>query len=148
MATDSIFGDLDVASASDDPFTVKPGVYAAVVSEVKVGETRDKSKVGMTIKYTITEEDSTENGKSVQEWKEIPRKQADGKLDANGERSLSFLKSRLLSLGIPEERMNSVQPDDLQSKTVYITVKKKDDYTNVTKVVLNEGTAAGGFTGF
>jgi len=44
--------------------------------------------------------------------------------------------------------MNSVQPDDLQSKTVYITVKKKDDYTNVTKVVLNEGTAAGGFTGF
>lgn len=138
----SIFGDLDIASASDDPFSVAPGTYEAVVSDVEVKDNKDKTLKGLWITYTITGE--TENGKNVSEWKTIPAPADPKNPSAEDKRSMSFLKMRLSSLGIPESRMNSVQPEDLIGTEVAITVKKNGEYTNVTKVEALTALSVGG----
>lgn len=128
----SIFGDLDIANAEDDPFSIPPGTYEATVSDVEVKDNKDKTLKGLWITYTVIGE--TENGKKVSEWKTIPAPADPKNPSAEDKRSMSFLKMRLSSLGIPESRMNSVQPEDLIGTDVAITVKKNGEYTNVTKV--------------
>jgi hypothetical protein len=49
-------------------------------------------------------------------------------------RSMSFLKQRLLDLGVPSERINEVKPDDLIGSKVIVAVKNKNGYTNVVKL--------------
>lgn len=141
----SIFGDLDIASASDDPFKVPPNVYNAVVSEVKVGETKDKSKTGMTLIYTISDPGGEHDKKQVREWKHIPTPADPKNLSGEDKRAMSFLKARLLDLGIPEERVNSVTPEDLIGKEVTIDVREgKNDFTNVNSVTLLQDTTPSG----
>jgi hypothetical protein len=142
MSETSIFGDLDIESAADDPFKVPPSVYNCIVEKVEVGPTKDKSKVGMTIIYKITEGD--EAGKSVREWKQIPTPADPKNLSPDDKRAMSFLKARMLDLGIPETKINSVKPEDLIAKEVTITVKDgKNDFTNVTKVTLLQNVSGG-----
>lgn len=138
-----IFGDLDVASAADDPFKLPPNVYEATVTDVKVGDTQDGSKTGMTITYTVSTDDE-HDGKSVREWKQIPRP-ADPKNPAvEDKKAMSWLKARLLDLGIPESRINSVTPDDLIGKEVTITVAegKNPSFMNVNRVTLRQDVSA------
>lgn len=137
-----LFGDLDVESAADDPFEVPPNVYNAVITEVKVGLTKDQSKMGMTIIYKIISDDE-HAGKQIREWKHIPQPADPKNLSADDKRSMSFLKSRLLDLGVPESKINSVEPDDLVGKEVTVSVKKGDkDFINVTKVTLLQNVPA------
>ncbi len=142
-----LFGELDVQSAADDPFKVPANVYEATVTDVEVKPTQDNSKVGMTIIYTVTA-DSAEGehvGKTVREWKQIPQPADPKKLSADDKRAMSFLKSRLLDLGIPENRINTVEPGDLIGKDVTIQVKEgKNDFMNVAKVTLKQNVAAAG----
>ena len=53
---------------------------------------------------------------------------------------MSFLKMRLKSLGVPETRMNTLQPEDLVGTDVVITVKKNGESTNITKVEIYTGS--------
>jgi hypothetical protein len=137
----SLFGELDVASAEDDPFKVPPNVYDAVLSDIKVGPTNDNSKTGMTLIFTI--ESGPQKGKTVREWKHLPTP-ADPKAPSDEDkRAMSFLKARMMDLGIPESRVNSVGRDDLIAKEVKITVKEgKGGFMNVSKVVLRQDNAA------
>lgn len=138
-----LFGDLDVESAADDPFKVEPGVYEATVTDVAVGPTKDGSKTGMTIIFTISPTDEDNAGKTVREWKQIPMPADPKKLSADDKRAMSFLKSRLLDLGIPETRVNDVLPEDLIGKEVTITVKQgKNDFMNVSRVTLLQDTSS------
>jgi hypothetical protein len=140
-----IFGELDVASAADDPFKVPANVYEATVTDVTVGPTKDGSKVGMTLIYTVTEDsaDGEHVGKTVREWKAIPQPADPKKLSADDKRAMSFLKARLLDLGVPEDKVNVVEPADLIGKDVTIQVKEgKNDFMNVTKVTLKQNAPA------
>jgi hypothetical protein len=142
-----IFGELDVASAADDPFKVPANVYEASVTDVTVGPTKDGSKVGMTLIYTITEDsaDGEHVGKTVREWKEIPQPANPKVLSADDKKAMSWLKARLLSLGVPENRVNTVEPSDLIGKDVTIVVKEgKGDFMNVNKVTLKQNVAPAG----
>lgn len=130
-----LFGDLDIAAAADNPFAVDPGTYPATVSDVVVKESKDKTKTGLNFTYTITGEGPMV-GRNVSEWKTLPTPANPKNPTAEEAQALSFLKMRLASLGIPEARMNSIVPEDLVGIDVVITVKQKDEYTNVTKVVL------------
>ena len=47
-ATQSIWGDLDVESAADDPFAVPNNTYRAILTDAKVGPTKAGDKVGLT----------------------------------------------------------------------------------------------------
>lgn len=136
----SLFSGLDVASAADNPFEVEPGTYRAVVSKVTTDKTKQGDKFGMLIEYTIDDENAgPSNGNSVSEWKRIPHNEDAVPLNEGEKaRALSFLKQRLMNLGIPEARMNDVTPDDLMGIRVVISVKKNGEYTNVAKVDLDQ----------
>lgn len=133
-----IFDGLDVASAEDNPFDVVDGTYKCFVQNVKVGPTAKGDKKGMTIVYQIDDPDSPMNSRQITEWQEIP-----GENTQNKERTLSFLKARLKSLGVPESRMNDIETDDLMNVECVVSVAKRGEYTNVTRVSLPNQASAG-----
>lgn len=128
-----LFGDLDVKSAEDNPWFVPSNTYKADVFSVEVKD--GKNGKGLSIVYKISEGDH--KGKTVSEWKNIPSKaEADTE---EGKKAASYLKMRLASLGVPEARMNDVEPDDLTGTAVIVTVKVNGEYSNVNKVELPDG---------
>lgn len=139
----SLFGDLDIASAADDPFNIDEGMYRGVVTAAQVKKSNDGTKKGFVLTYTVTDEESPMVGRKIDEWKNLPQPEDPDTLTPDEERDRSFLKMRLRSLGVEEEEMNTVGPDDLIGKDVVFTVKKKGDYTNVVKVELDSGDTAG-----
>lgn len=149
--SDNIFGDLDIASAADDPFAVADGTYEATLTKSSV-EKSTKGGKGLTFEYTIHDaDDEAMNGRKISEWKTIPSTNDDGSFEDpdTAPTFLSFIKQRLKSLGVPDNEMNTVQPSELIGLEVIVTVatktSKKDgqDYQNVTKLRLasDEGDA-------
>lgn len=128
-----LFGDLDIQSAADNPFAVPANTYECTVTGVKVGPTKDESKVGMTLTYTI--QSGEYEGDDITEWKEIPQPADPHNLTPQERKSNSWLKQRLLSLGVPEDRVNDVEEDDLVGVDCVVTVAEgKNGYMNVTRV--------------
>jgi hypothetical protein len=129
-----LFGDLDVASAADNPFEIPANTYECTLTDVSVGPTKAGDKVGMTLKYTI-QGDGDYADMDITEWKEIPQPADPQNLTAEEKRANSWLKQRLLSLGVPETRVNSVEVDDLLGTDLTVTIAEgKKGYMNVTKV--------------
>lgn len=141
-----LFGDLDVASAADNPWDVDDGTYEVTVTSAKVGPTKDGKKKGLTLEYTITTEGKMK-GRKVQEWKEIPQPADPQNLTPEEDKQASFLKMRLSTLGIPEKQMNTIDTDDLVAIDAVITVQNKDGYTNVKKLVLAADAPASSSSG-
>lgn len=137
----SLFGDLDIAAAADDPFNIDEGVYEGTISAVTKKESNDKTKKGLVITYTVTDEESPMIGRKIDEWKNLPQPADPHNMTPEEERDVSFLKMRLKSLGVAEEDMNTVEPEDLIGTDVVFTVKKKGEYTNVVKVELPSGSS-------
>lgn len=125
----SLFGDLDFDKASDDPFAVPDNSYVCYLTSVKVGPTKAGDKVGMTLTYTIDE--GPHSGKQITEWKNIPQPVNPKSPSDDDLRAMSFIKQRLIGLGVPAERISEVQPDDLVGIKCVVAVKNKDGYTNV-----------------
>ena len=138
----SLFGELDVQSAADDPFGKVPdAMYACTLESAKVVESKDKFeregvlKKGLSLLYTITE--GEEMGEQISEYKAIPQPEDPSDVSSwtkEEKRAASFLKQRLLSLDVPEDRVNSVEPSDLEGIECYVTVKTNGQYQNVTEV--------------
>lgn len=144
-----LFGDLDVASANDNPWFVPANTYEADVYKVEVKSDKNGNK-GLSIIYKISS--GEHKGKTVSEWKAIPSPADPKHLTEEEQKATDYLKMRMLSLGIPEERMNTAEPNDLQGLPVLVKVTVNDEYTNVNKVELRTaGTGASEpqvFTGF
>ena len=132
-----IFGDLDVQAAEDDPFFVPANTYVCTLYKAEVK--RDKNdNLGMSLIYKIAE--GEHKNKTVSEWKKIPQPADPKNLTEEEQRDASYLKMRLKSLGVPENRMNDVNIDDLLGLDVIVTVVQNGEYTNVKKVELYEGS--------
>lgn len=141
----SLFGELDVdiAAADDNPFEVPAGIYSGFVSDVEVKESQ-KGNQGLMITYTVGPDDAEYAGRTIGEWKNLP---VPG--DAKAAQAASFLKLRLLSLGVPEDKINSIEADDLIGTAVVFTVADgKDGYKNIRKVTLDEGSPVDDVTSF
>lgn len=142
----NLFAELDIESAADDPFATPLGTFGCVVKECKLSVSDSKYvKVngeddvnrplrGLSIIYQIND-GSDDDGGTISEYKSIPY----GNTTEEDKRSLSFLKQRLLSLGVPPERVNSVQPQELEGTDCFVTTKKNKEYTNVTNVKVDNG---------
>lgn len=142
--SDNIFGDLDIASAADDPFAVTDGTYEALLTKSSVEKSLAKGTRGLTFEYTIHDADDEEmNGRKISEWLTIPTED-----DENKSTFMSFIKRRLKSLGVPEDEMNTVQTSELIGIEVVVSVATKTgkdgvDRQNITKLRLandEEGT--------
>ncbi len=127
MSENSLFGDLDLDNAPDDPFLIPDATYRAFLTDVKKGPTKkNPHKLYVNFKYKISEGDY--EGQEVGEWKSANA--------SDDTRTKSFLKQRLISLGVPADRLGVVEPADLIGKEVYVTVKNREGYANVNKVTL------------
>ena len=131
-----IFGDLDVASAADNPWLVPANTYEMTVYTAEVK--RDKNEaLGLELVYKISS--GEHEGKTVREWKIIPEPADPKNLTAEENKAASYLKMRLLSLGIPESRMNAMNVNDILGTEVVVKVTVNGEYTNVARVELREG---------
>ena len=142
-----IFGDLDVASAEDNPWAIPANSYECTVYTVEVK--RDKNEVlGMEFIYKISS--GEHEGKTCREWKVIPVPDDPKNLTADEKKAASYLKMRLKSLGVPETRMNNINVNDLLGLDVVVKVVVNGEYTNVQRVELAGDAPAEtpAFTGF
>jgi hypothetical protein len=142
---------VDWDKVSSNPNTVSDGTHHAFVFDAKVVDltAKDKGK-SLVITYKNAPDDS-EPGKQKDEWRGLPVVTADGKFasdkDAN---NASWLKQRLLSLGVPESKIGDLDPGDLVGTEVYVTYKTKGEWQNVVNVKLasdsenGDATAAAG----
>jgi len=138
-----LFGDLDIASAKEVSFTIPADTYEAIVSNFEVKPTKDGTKTGMNITYTVTQ-DGRFRGRTVTEWQRVPAKEdTDIQTPEQKEQAMGYIKKRLLSLGVPEDHINDVTPDEIIGTNVYMSVKVKpsnkpggEDQNQVTKVVV------------
>ena len=134
----SLFGDLDIASAVSDPFNITDeGIYKGAISDVSLVEGENKDGVpykAVVIKLTA------EDGRSYQDWLRFPMPQDS---DAVVSMKKTFIKAFYQGLEIPEDRMNSVTPEDIKGMDVVFTLKKnKKGYMNCT-VQVPRGTPVG-----
>lgn len=155
----SLFGELDIANAKDNPFFKPDGAYECEISKAEVKTSKNNNK-GFTLDYLIV--DGPKKGKKIQEWKPIPmpwelkgyhseEAMKSGHFDTdydsdqikeNAERNMFFLKTRLKNFGIPVEEMNSVTPEQLLNDVprLTVTIKNVGDQERITNVKISEGT--------
>lgn len=156
----SLFGELDVASANDNPFFKEDGPYTCVVSGAEIKTAKKTGDKGLAIKYTIV--DGPKKGQFINEWKPIPMPWNlngyeseenmknttgyDDEIAGNAQRSLSFLKSRLKDFGFPPEKMNNLDAKDiLNLPQLVVTIKNENGRENVKGVELaNQNVASSG----
>lgn len=140
-----LFDELDVAGAEDDPWAIPDNTYACVVTGAVAKKDRNDN-MGTTFRYKITDGDLT--GREISEYKRTPHKEdaepLEGKARAD---AISYIKQRLGQLGIPEERMNDVDEDDLVGIECYVTVKNNKGYVNVRNVSLTTNEVAASSNG-
>ena len=137
---DNIFADLDLENAADDPFAISPGTYQATLTDIsrrekKENDQGDEVPAKIIFEYIIDEDDeeSESAGMPIQEWFTVPERDD---VSATAKRQLSFLKRRMLSLGVRPEMMNTTRPEELVDTQVILKVKRNGVYTNVSSVSL------------
>lgn len=129
-----LFDELDVAGAADNPFAIPDDTYECVVSDV-VTKKNQKGNMGMTVTYTIS--DGQYKGRKITEYRRYPHKDdADVLNEADAANARSYIKRTLARLGIPEDRMNSVDKSDLIGIQCYVSTQQNGDFTNVRDVNL------------
>lgn len=116
---------------------IPAGTYEAMVSAIEVEEKPEAKRPGkyLVFSYTVTEE-GPYKGMTQKEWKHTIQGRA--KDDADRQ-DLAYLKQRLANLGVPEERMNSVEVDDIVGTEIAMTLvdqKNNPQYRNVSRISL------------
>lgn len=149
----SLFGDLDVESAEDNPWFKPDGPYECYLHSVKVGPTKGGDKMGMMLEYKIAS--GSKAGRLISEWKWVPTTNqiqgykslhpVDGQVkdDEFGEKAaqaVSYLKARMKDFGIPSDRINKMEAEDLLALELHLTVtiQNKNGSENVRAVALYE----------
>lgn len=140
-----LFDELDVAGAADNPFAIPDDTYEAVVSDVIVKKNEEKGTTGMTVKYKVTAGEYV--GREVTEYRRIPKKDDKTPLDeAGAAQARSYLKRTLSRLGIPEDRMNTADRNDLVGIQCYVSTTMNGDFINVRDVTLQRPANVGSAT--
>lgn len=130
--SDNLFANLDFDSVPDDPFYIPDNSYLCYVTGVKTGPTKAGDKVGLTITYKIAE--GAHEGSEVTEWKQIPQPSNPAHMTSDEARAATWLKQRLLSLGVPKDRLTSFDPDDIVGVKCVVKVVNRGEYRNVQRV--------------
>lgn len=146
MDLGGLFGDLDIANVSDNPFEVAPGTYRATCTEALVKKNEETDALSLVIKWTIDEVDSEYHGMPVTEYFGLPpRGVLYEDLDAKQKRALKFFKRRLREgFDLSESEMQSLKPSELMGRDAYITVKLtegEDKKTGEARTYMNIQTA-------
>lgn len=136
---DAVFGDMGLSDAPDDPNSTPDGMYKAVVHEIKMfkhnGREAGKDRFCIITYRIIDPEYPALKDNTIDEWKSANK--------GDSSKQKAFLKSRFLGLGVSKEDVDAgrINFRSLVGLPVNITVKNKDGFTNVNKVVRTDGDA-------
>lgn len=150
----SLFGELDINSASDNPFFKPDGTYRCVIGLAEVRKSK-KGNIGFWLEYVIKAGEPKE-GKKITEWKTVPmpwelkgyktkeameaNSEADPQVAEDAAKNLSFLKVRLKEFGFEGEEMNNVtQEDFMKLGDINVTIKNINDQERVMSTALADG---------
>lgn len=141
-----LFGDLDIANVSDNPFEVAPGTYRATCTDAHVKKSEETDALSLVIKWTIDDPENEFHGIPVSEYFAIPPRGVDYEdLTPKQKMSLKFFKRRLREgFDLSESEMQSVKPSELVGREAYITVKHtegEDKKTGEARTYMNIQTA-------
>jgi len=156
----SLFGELDIAGANANPFFLPDDTYKCKIIEAVKRIAKSSGNPGLALTYQVIE--GPKKGRKIKEWKTVPhsyelegykseedlkkKRGLDEEVKEKAEQQISFLKQRMVSLGIPDEKQNSVEAKDfLEVGLVEVTIKNSDDRVNVQSVKLVEDSAADPF---
>lgn len=154
----SLFGDLDVESAEDNPWLKPDGPYKCALAGVSVKATKAGDKMGMTLEFKIVE--GSKKGRKITPWNWIPTKnqlagykslqskdneEKDEEFAERAATAVSQLKKNMMDMGIPADRINSMDAQNLMDmEQLYIvTIRNKNGSENVTSIAVDEDTAGG-----
>jgi len=156
MSEGNLFGDLDVNSAADNPWVKPDGPYHCFLTKVESNLTKKGDKYGMNLEYTI--QDGPKARRKIKEWKWIPTpnqlagykalKEADNDEESpdeefagNAADAVAWLKARMKDFGIPSDRINTVNRQDLldMGLDLTVTIRTKNGNEQITSVMLYEG---------
>lgn len=130
-----LFDELDIAGAADNPFAIPDDTYECVVSDLIKKRNDQKGTTGITVKYKITGPEHT--GREITEYRRLPSKDDTKPMsDAEAATARSYIKRTLSRLGIPEDRMNTVNREDLVGTQCYVSTQMNGDFINVRDVTL------------
>jgi hypothetical protein len=151
----SIFGKLDAAVISTNPFKIDEGDYDGEIVDAEFGTARDGETRQLMIEYTITTEESSFKGQNVKEFFSLVPEDFDNASMAmlppseqqKIRQNLANLKKRLCGhseknkgLGVDEDDLNSSDwnPVVLKGLQVRLGIHNGRDgqYTNVKYAVL------------
>jgi hypothetical protein len=137
--SDGFLNDLGLDNVEADPNYISDGTYPAFVFSADVRTKKDKSK-SWVLTYKIAPESPKHAGQQQQEWFDLEPK------GENAEMKKSFLKRRVLSLGVPEDKINSLQPNDVVGIKVAMSIVHRNGYQNVGTVTVDDGVTPLGAT--
>jgi hypothetical protein len=144
-----LFGELDAAEISDNPFYVAPDVYKCILAEANRVQKKDLTGEGISFKWVIEDEESDYYGSNVSDWLNIYPDVSGDEVTPKIKQSNARLKSRLQEMGLSAEEMDVLLDEDnlenLVGMVAYVTVSESHDkndpdkvYTNVRKVEVIE----------
>jgi len=137
--------DLGVDWAGLDVSNEPPvGTHHGFVVKSEIRTKKDTSK-SWVFSYRV--DGGEHEGKVKEDWRPIPNVK-NGKFVTEKDATFArFLKQRLMELGVPEERVGSVTPQDVQGIEVYFTIREKDGFRNISNVTLAKDVPTGAISG-
>jgi len=142
-----LFGDLDVAAAQEVSYLFDADTYKAIVSDFSVKPTKAGTMWGMNVSYTFL--GGKYDGREFKEWQRMPHPADNPQMEPDkAAQATGYIKTRLLSLGVPENRINNITPEEIIGTEIYLSISKKmnkhsgEEQNRVAKIVVikNEGT--------
>ncbi len=141
-----LFGDLDIANVSDNPFEIAPGTYRATCTDSHVKKNEETEALSLVIKWTIDEPGNEFHGMPVTEYFGLPPRGVSYEdLEPKQKTALKFFKRRLREgFDLSESEMQTVNPSELVGRDAYITIKHtegEDKKTGESRTYMNIQTA-------
>ncbi len=126
---------LSASDVPEDPNTIPNDTYRCVVSSLKIAPTQKKDKIGATFRYKIQDEGPYQ-GREISEWKECALLGPGGEVTPSTPQTRGYLRQRLIQLGVPADRLDVVEPEDIVGKEVLVESTYRNGYANAKTVTL------------
>ena len=141
----SMFTDIDFQAAQVIDNTIPNDKYAAVVATAEVRKT-EKGKLGFNLAFSIAM--GKYAGRQIFDWSEVPSVATAGYTIKSGPHAgttvsreenmatlANRLKTKLHGIGISENTMSTISPDDMIGRKVFVTTRQDKNNPEQSRVI-------------
>ena len=143
----SLFADLNLENVKvNQPNTLPDGSYVGFVSNIRTIKKKD-GNVALVLTFTVNDENDEQHNNAQDEWRTFPKMM---EIDGNSrfateadEKNAIFLKQRLMSLGVEDDDIPTLDIADLVGTPVTFVVASNKGYKNVRNVTRTTAASNG-----